>query len=118
MLDKLNFFLHSLLQLAIQDDSFIFGEDIDLISLLNEDKDILYRSINAAFLIALCGKNHPKSGQAGEFLERLAQSHSWGIIANFYLTGLQEIERELKMVSLQEPEVKPFSALSQSLAIR
>lgn len=105
MLNKFNFFLHRLLQLANQDNTSFMGEDIDLISQQNEDKIILYRTINAAFLIVLCGNYHRQSNQAGEFLERMAQSDCWEEIANFYLTVLLAIEGELNMVSQQEPEV-------------
>jgi hypothetical protein len=107
MLDKFNFFVNKLLQFANQGDPFILDNEFDLVSERGEDEVILFRTINAAFLVAICGKNHPNSSRAGEFLERMAKSPGWEEIGNLYLTGMQAIERELNLVSQHEPEVFP-----------
>jgi hypothetical protein len=106
MLDKFNFFVNKLLQFANQGDPFILDNEFDLVSERGEDEVILFRTINAAFLVAICGKNHPNSSRAGEFLERMAKSPGWEEIGNLYLTGMQAIERELNLVSQHEPEVE------------
>ncbi len=117
MLETLNSIVHSLLQLASQGDPFILGEDIDMFRDRDEDQVNTSRSINAAFLIALCGENHPLSSQAHEFLQRMARSPGGEGIARFYLAGIHSIEEELGSNYQHNPEVVPrLASLAKQLA--
>ena len=57
------------------------------------------RSLNAAFLIMLGGRTQPAFDEARAYLSRAAQSPTWAGIAEFYLTGVEEIQREIEKVS-------------------
>lgn len=53
-------------------------------------------SLNAAFLIALCGDRHPLALHARSFLNRLQRDPSWRDPALFYLQGLERIESDIQ----------------------
>ncbi len=119
MLEKLNSIVHSLLQLGNQGDQFILGEDIDMFRDRDEDQVNTSRTINAAFLIALCGENNPLSGPAYDFLQRMAHSPTWKGITRFYLEGIQAIGRELASINQNNSEVaQRLEALANQLTIQ
>ncbi len=60
------------------------------------------RSLNAAFLVTLCGRNHPLFDRAEQWLEELKSSPEWGEIAEFYRQGKQEVLEEIRRVSEQD----------------
>ncbi|MFQ5949012.1 MAG: hypothetical protein ACE5KX_09155, partial [Acidimicrobiia bacterium] len=53
------------------------------------------RSLNAAFLIAAAGADHPRAEEAGRYLARMARSTAWNYVAAFYREGLRLVTREL-----------------------
>ncbi len=62
------------------------------------------QSINAAFLIALCGENHPGSGPAREYLDEMEGNPLWSHIAAFYREGLNLLTDEFKDFYTKEGE--------------
>ncbi|MCP4363821.1 MAG: hypothetical protein GY800_00750 [Planctomycetes bacterium] len=52
------------------------------------------QSINAAFLIALCGENHPNAEAAREYLDEMAENPLWTHVADFYREGLKLLADE------------------------
>jgi len=51
--------------------------------------------LNRAFLTALCGPEHDESDRALELLEQARRSETLGTVAEFYLDGIQRVEREI-----------------------
>ncbi len=64
-------------------------------------------SLNAAFLIVLCGASHPDYPVARDFLERYSEEAEWREVAHFYRRGLREIEWEMEQQSETNPEFRP-----------
>jgi len=60
------------------------------------------RSLNAAFLIALCGSRHPLAPQARQVLEKASHEASWKEIARFFLDGLGRVRDEIRNRCVQE----------------
>jgi len=58
------------------------------------DLDI-YRMLNAAFLIALAGKDGSDTEGAKKFLQTMSESNEWKDIAQFYLNGICLIRNEI-----------------------
>jgi len=54
------------------------------------------RKVNAAFLIALCGHEHPQYADAGRFLQQALDDSSLHTVADFYLQGLRVIPAEIE----------------------
>ena len=52
------------------------------------------QNINAAFLIALCGENHPNAEAAREYLDEMAENPLWTHVADFYREGLKLLTDE------------------------
>jgi hypothetical protein len=61
--------------------------------------EAIARNLNAAFLIMLGGRTRPAFDEARDYVVRSVQSSTWGGIARFYLSGLEEIHREIEKVS-------------------
>ena len=61
------------------------------------NKDVAKR-INAAFLIAICGTDHPLYNRAKAFLDRMATSSQWKDAAEFYLMGIEQIKKEIESI--------------------
>jgi hypothetical protein len=117
MLDKFNSIVHKLLQFATPDNPLILGKDPSFFDVFNRNPANLSRSINAAFLIMLCGAEHASSEPAYKFLQRMARSPTWEGIARFYLEGIQAIERELVLINQSNSEVaQRLEALANQLA--
>jgi hypothetical protein len=64
----------------------------------------IVRALNAAFFIALAGKEHPAFGEAIEYLKYGTQSSKWAEIATFYLNGINRLQCEIDAVSQQAPD--------------
>jgi hypothetical protein len=71
------------------------------------------RSLNAAFLIMLGGRKQPAFDEARDYLGRSTQSSNWAGIAQFYLSGLEAIHREIEKVSKADHD---FAARLKHLA--
>ncbi len=67
---------------------------------LPEQKDpaCIGQNLNAAFLIALCGKAHTKFDEAVNYIESLVKDPVWGEIAVFYRNGLGLMHEETALV--------------------
>jgi hypothetical protein len=55
------------------------------------------RSLNAAFLLAVAGAGHPRGGEAGDYLARMADSDD--AVASFYRDGLRLVDREVRTLA-------------------
>ncbi|MBW1679344.1 MAG: hypothetical protein JRJ08_04250 [Deltaproteobacteria bacterium] len=53
------------------------------------------RNLNAAFLIALSGKTHPRYEPAQKYLKNLQNNPSWREISIFYQNGLKLVQSEI-----------------------
>ena len=53
---------------------------------------------NAAFLIVVAGQNHPAAPSALRFLTRMAESPEWRDAAEFYLSGIERTDHEIKAI--------------------
>ncbi len=60
-------------------------------------------SVNAAFLVALCGEDHPQSARARRLLSRLQGDPVWQGPARFYLDGLERVRSEVQRVCDEDP---------------
>jgi hypothetical protein len=119
MLDKFNSIVHNLLHFASPDNPLILGVEPSFFDVFNRNPSHLSRSINAAFLIVLCGAEHASSEPAYKFLQRMARSPTWEGIARFYLEGIQAIERELALINQNNSEVaQRLEALANQLAVQ
>lgn len=67
------------------------------------------RTLNAAFLAALCGSRHPMGPQARQVLERASHDGPWKDVARFFLDGLGRVRDEIRNRCAQD------SGLAQSL---
>lgn len=66
------------------------------------DEDIP-RRLNAAFLIALAGTEHPRYQEARDLLHQYLEQPPWQEIAQFYLDGIQRIQVEIPRACSQQP---------------
>jgi len=75
---------------------------------LQEEKtdQAIVRNLNAAFLIALSGRNHPRFEEANGYLKLLQNHTSWGEISRFYQTGLDLIGTELAVACSGDERLK------------
>ena len=68
------------------------------------DEAGIAQALNAAFLLALAGKNHPAAPAAIGFLTRMAKSPKWSEVSEFYLCGIESTDREVKAMCKRDPE--------------
>ncbi len=68
----------------------------------NSEEAVL-TSLNAAFLIALCGPEHPDFLIARDYLNRFSREAEWSEVARFYRRGLVEIEEEIDRRAASDP---------------
>ena len=116
MPDNFNSIVHKLLHFATPDNPLILGKEPSFFDVFNRNPANLSRSINAAFLIVLCGAKHPSSRPAYDFLQRMAHSPTWKGITRFYLEGIQAIGRELASINQNNAEVaQRLEALAKQL---
>nr|HID58159.1 hypothetical protein [Desulfobacterales bacterium] len=57
-----------------------------------------WRNLNAAFLVALCGRSHPRSVEGEKFIKELGNRPGWKEAARFYDTALHIIRDEVEEV--------------------
>ena len=62
------------------------------------DKAGIAQTLNAAFLIVVAGQNHPAAPSALRFLTRMAESPEWKDAAEFYLSGIERTDHEIKAI--------------------
>lgn len=63
------------------------------------DDDIsIAKALNAAFLISICGSQHPEYRSAMDFLQQTAESEQFSETAGFYLAGIDLVLNELQGV--------------------
>ena len=67
---------------------------------VNADKNSvsIAKSINAAFLIALGGKENPLFEQANKYLKKMLDFPDWEMVARFYIDGIEEISNEVESI--------------------
>jgi hypothetical protein len=62
------------------------------------------QTLNAAFLIALSGEDHPRARQARDLLDRAKRSRAWGPAARFYREGLARVREEILQCGGEDPD--------------
>ena len=68
------------------------------------DKSGIAQTLNAAFLMALAGENHPAASTAVRFLTRMAKTPEWKAISEFYLSGIERMQGEINTKCKQNSE--------------
>ena len=117
MFDRFRFVLRSLLQNINLGEPFSLGEAGEFFSNLGNDPFKITNVLNTAFIIALSGESHPANHEAIAFLQRMATSPDWEVIASFYSEGINLIEEEINSVCRNQPEVvQRLESLSNQLA--
>jgi hypothetical protein len=104
MLDNFHTIVQELLELTLGDSPPFLLKSPDFLPAGVEGSDATLRLINAAFLIALCGKNQPAYNKARQYLQRGSLGEELGDIAGFYLEALQAIEEEINSLGKFDPE--------------
>lgn len=69
-----------------------------------EDAESIYQALNAAFIIALIGKDTSDYAKSVDLLNQMSKSGDWRHIARFYQNGLNLIEDEIKGAIESYPE--------------
>ncbi len=81
------------------------GLDLDQQSVATKDSEgAIYQSLNAAFIVALAGKEHPKFEGAQKLLKHFVKLPKWREVANFYLKGIELIRQEIDAVCREDDE--------------
>ncbi len=62
------------------------------------------RRLNAAFLISLCGSDHPLAQKAREVLSRSQREHELQGLSRFYVEGIERIESEIQHTCDRDPD--------------
>jgi len=104
MLRQLATILHTLLQRSEEPGGAFIFDPVPQLDETRTDEPGIVQSLNAAFLIALAGPDHPAAERANRLLEEMAASSKWATVAQFYQAGIELIRQELVTVSEQEPE--------------
>ncbi len=68
----------------------------------SEERFSIPRNINAAFLIFLAGKSHPKFVEAKEYFEEMENDPLWSKLVCFYKGGLERMLNEFYGFCLKE----------------
>jgi hypothetical protein len=85
--------------------SSLLGSKGDLTLSPDPEDDIgVGRALNTAFLIKLSGPSHKRFKKAGSFLDRMSGSSQWCYVADFYLTGIAQINKELEGICSRDPQ--------------
>jgi hypothetical protein len=109
MFRQLATILHTLLQRSEETwGAFIF-DPVPQLDETRTDELGIAQSLNAAFLIALTGADHPAAERANRLLDEMAASSKWATvkwatIAGFYQKGIEFIRQELATVCEREPD--------------
>lgn len=81
------------------------GLDLDQQSVGSQDSDgAKYEKLNAAFILALAGEEHPKFEGAQNLLKHFVKLPKWREAANFYLKGIELIRQEIETVCREDNE--------------
>ncbi len=100
MLKQLATIVRSLFQPNVtQRGAFVFDPVSQFDTACTDDADVAQtdvpRALNAAFLIALAGPDHPSMEPALRLLDEMAASRKWSGVAGFYREGIELIRQEL-----------------------
>jgi hypothetical protein len=96
--------ISKLIQPEEGDDSFAIFDPTGQFDEERNDRAGIARALNAAFLIALAGNEHPASERAKSFLTRMAGISDWAEVAKFYLNGISSIHEEIESVCQRDPD--------------
>ena len=61
------------------------------------------QNLNATFLIAVAGPQHPAAERANALLDRMADSAEWGAVAGFYRNGIERVGCEIEAECGRDP---------------
>ncbi|MCH7989796.1 MAG: hypothetical protein IID46_11700, partial [Planctomycetes bacterium] len=84
MFRQLATILYTLLQRSEETGRAFIFDPVHQLSETRTDEPGIVQSLNAAFLIALAGPNHPAAEQANRLLKEMAASSKWATVAGFY----------------------------------
>lgn len=98
MVDKFKFILFKLSQRDGKEDYFSIFNPTKQFDIDAADEISILKSLNAAFLIALIGEQHPLYNQAVHFISRIKEKSQWKDIAEFYDRGVNLIYKEIETV--------------------
>lgn len=70
------------------------------------DQNMIIKSLSSAFIISLCGKEHPLYDKAERILEKGAVIPAVSDLARFFLDGLSRIKTEIEKRALSDPDFK------------
>lgn len=86
--------LHTLLHRSEETgEAFIF-DPVPQLDETRTDEPGIVQALNAAFLIALAGPDHPVAERANGLLDEMAASSRWSAVAGFYKNGIELIRQE------------------------
>jgi hypothetical protein len=68
--------------------------------------DAILRNLNAAFLIALCGRSHPLYSRADHFIREIEKDPAWKNAADFYQMGLTLVHTEIAKRSAEDKKFR------------
>jgi hypothetical protein len=104
MFGQLATVLNTLLQRSEETDGAFIFDPVPQLDETRTDEPGVVQSLNAAFLIALAGPDHPAAKRASRMLDEMAASSKWATVAGFYQEGIELIRQELMTVCEREPD--------------
>ena len=96
--------LYTLLQRSEETGGAFIFDPVPQLDETRTDEPGIVQSLNAAFLIALAGPDHPAAERANRLLDQMAASSKWATVAGFYQKGIELIRQELVTVCEREPD--------------
>lgn len=89
--------IEKIISAIIHNNSGIPGSKItDSFNAVAENRTDICWSINSAFIISLCGKDHQDNNRTINYLQRMRKDNTYGTLAEFFLNGLKRISNEIE----------------------
>ena len=104
MIEQFEFIISTLIQPNEGKNAFPIFDPTEQLDEERTDQAGIAQALNAAFLIALAGSRHLAFEQARHLLDRMADSSESRSIAEFYLTGINLIHREIETICRHDPD--------------
>jgi len=104
MLRQLETILRTLLRQGDGTGGFRIFDPLAQLDGAGDDEAGIARALNAAFLIALAGPDHPAAERAERMLDEMGDSSRWAAVAGFYRKGIELIGKELATVCERDPD--------------
>jgi len=104
MFGQLATVIHALLRRSEETDGAFIFDPVPQLDETRTDEPGVVQSLNAAFLIALAGRDHPAAQRVNRLLDEMAASSRWATVAGFYQEGIELIRQELATLCEREPK--------------